>query len=210
LNRWRAIALTSLLLFSALISTNGAANGTVGRPLVDASGSLSELATRQFTSLSRAERAILEFHDVKNIGRSGDFAVCGISSAIGDPSNDPKSAAEWSHDRDVRAELIRWMLVDPDASRRLDPGGLRLLGARITGALDLKDARLTFPITLRNCLISERIDLKASTIPRLDLNGCPFSKLGPRGSIGDFDPLAIVCVANYRFLRKINNSPQTG
>ncbi|HEY2486691.1 MAG TPA: hypothetical protein VGI36_16205 [Candidatus Binataceae bacterium] len=92
----------------------------------NAGSSLLELATHQFTSLSRAERAVLELHDVKNIGRTGDFAVCGVSSTISDPSNDPRSAAEWTHDRDVRAELIRWIFVDPDALRRLDPGGLRL------------------------------------------------------------------------------------
>jgi hypothetical protein len=187
LNRCCAIASTLLFFFASLIFTTSEANAAFGSTRADRDGSLLALAVRQFTSLSHAERAILEFHDVKNIGRTGDFAVCGISSAISDPSNDPKSAAEWTHDRDVRAELIRWMLVDPDALRRLDPGGLRLLGARITGALELKDARLTIPITLRNCLIPERIDLKESSIPRLDLNGSYTGEIEASGITVDND-----------------------
>jgi hypothetical protein len=109
---------------------------------------LLSLASRQFDNLTPAERAVLEYVDVKNVRRSGDWAVCGISPEIQDPSNDPKNSSEWGHERDLRASLLRWLSVDSDASRWIDPGGLRILGARVTGALDLKDVHTSFPIVL--------------------------------------------------------------
>jgi hypothetical protein len=59
---------------------------------------------------------------------AGEFAIAGISAIPLDPSNDPSGAAEWSHDRDIRAGLIRWLAVDDDASARIDPTGVLARG----------------------------------------------------------------------------------
>src|SRR5215831_21075822 len=75
---------------------------------------LVRLAALNFPNLTRAERALLDFAGRSNIHR-GAFAIAGSSDAPLDPSNDPAHADEWAHDRDVRAELLRWMAVDRDA-----------------------------------------------------------------------------------------------
>jgi hypothetical protein len=128
------------------------------------------LAAARFPNLTRGERALLNYADVAN-GERGEFAVAGISAIPLDPSNDPSGAAEWSHDRDIRAGLIRWLAVDHDASARIDPTGIRVLGARIVGAINLSYMRVPFAIVLVRCSIPERISMEQTQIPFFDLNG---------------------------------------
>ena len=135
---------------------------------VNQGGSLAWLVARTFPNLTHAERALVEFADVRGRTR-GEFAVAGPSSVPNDPSNDPTHADRWNHDREVRAELIKWLCVDPDASRRVDPRGIRLLGARVTGKLDLSHIRVPFGISMIRCSIPEQIDLDSAEIPKLDL-----------------------------------------
>ncbi len=131
---------------------------------------LVKLAQAKFRALTRAERALLEFADVGNVER-GEFAVAGISANPADPSNDPAHADKWDMQRNIRAGLIRWMSVYPDAIRLIDPQGIRVLGARITGTLDLSQVHVPFGITLRNCAIPEAMELSSAEISSLDLSG---------------------------------------
>jgi hypothetical protein len=113
---------------------------------------------------------VLEFADVGNVER-GEFAVAGISANPADPSNDPAHADKWDVQRNIRAGLIRWMSVDPDAIRRIDPQGIRVIGARIAGTLDLSQVHVPFGITLHNCAIPEAMELSSAEISSLDLSG---------------------------------------
>src|SRR5258708_2712121 len=131
---------------------------------------LVNLAARRFPNLTHAERALLDYAHVSNAER-GEFAVAGVSAIPLDPSNDPSGAAEWSHDRDIRAGLIRWLAVDHDASARIDPTGIRVLGARLVGPINLSYMRVPFAIALLRCSIPERISMEQAQIPYLDLNG---------------------------------------
>jgi hypothetical protein len=131
---------------------------------------LVELARSKFANLSKAELALLRFAGA-NPALGGGFAAAGPSSNPDDPSNNPAHKDEWSKDREVRAAVIRWLCVDPEAIRCIDPQGLRLLGARIVGGLDLSKLRVPFAITLRNCSIPEVIDLTSTTISYLNLSG---------------------------------------
>jgi hypothetical protein len=133
-------------------------------------GELLRLAESEFPNLTRAERALLEFADIKNHVR-GEFAFAGASTVPADPSNDPEHADQWDAQRSVRAELIRWLCVDPDASRMVDPLGIRLLGARITGKVDLSHVHVPFGIALVRCWIPERINFESTETSFLDLNG---------------------------------------
>jgi len=128
------------------------------------------LAAAKFHNLTRAERALLEFADIGNIDR-GKFAIAGSSDQSLDPSNDPAHADEWSHDRDVRAILIRWLATNPEARIRVDPKGIRMLGARIVGPLDLSNVRIFFDIALRHCFLPDTVDLNRAEISNLDLGG---------------------------------------
>jgi hypothetical protein len=163
-----AIALTfAIVALSGATPCRAASAGQAGAnrdyPLV-------KLAAARFPNLTRAERALLDYADVSNADR-GEFAVAGVSAIALDPSNDPSAAAEWSHDRDIRAALIRWLAVDHDASARIDPTGIRILGARIIGPINLSYMRVPFAITLVRCSIADRISMEQAQIPYLDLNG---------------------------------------
>jgi hypothetical protein len=135
-----------------------------------ADSSLVKLASARFPNLTRAERTLLENTDVENDART-DFAVAGVSADSFDISNDPAHAANWDAQRNIRASLIRWLCVTPGAVAMVDPGGIRLLGARIVGGLDLSYVRIPFALVLNHCAIPERIHLHSADVPQLDLNG---------------------------------------
>jgi hypothetical protein len=130
---------------------------------------LIKLASTRFSNLTRAEQALLEHADVRNIGRA-KFAVSGPSSNPDDSSNNPANASQWGPQREIRASLIRWMSVDPDAIRQIDPQGIRVLGAKIIGSLDFSGVHVPFAITLRNCAIPEAMEMAAAEIPSVDFN----------------------------------------
>src|SRR5258706_11362945 len=54
---------------------------------------------------------------------------------------------------------------------QIDPQGIRVLGAKIVGSLDLSQVRVPFAITLRNCAIPNAMELVSAEIPSLDLQG---------------------------------------
>jgi len=113
---------------------------------------------------------MLSFIDIDST-QGGDFAVCGTSSKPNDPTNDPAHANEWSHERDVRASMIQWLCARRLAVERVDPRGIRILGARVVGPFDLSYLHVPFAIVMRRCAIPERTKLIATTIPHLDLSG---------------------------------------
>jgi hypothetical protein len=131
---------------------------------------LIKLAASKFHSLTEAERAMLRFSDVENTHR-GEWAFCGPNTAPSDPSNDPKDVRNWTHERDIRASLIRWLTAYRAASDLIDPKGIRILGARIVGPLDLSHVRVPFSISMVQCSIAEPINIDSTEIPHLDLDG---------------------------------------
>jgi hypothetical protein len=150
------------------------------------SGRLVAMAAAEFPNLTAAERALLVFVDLKNRAH-GDFALGGPNANPGDPTNNPAHADQWGHEREIRADLIRWLCVDPDASRMVDPAGIRVLGARVTGRLNLSRVHVPFPIVLRNCAARERISLAATVVPSLDLGGSHIGEMDAPGIEVDND-----------------------
>jgi hypothetical protein len=128
------------------------------------------LAARKFPNLSNAERAMLWFSDIDNVDRA-EFAIAGTSSNPDDSSNDPAHADEWPASRQIRASLIRWICVDYESRNLIDPEGIRVVGARIAGGLDLSLVNVPFPIVLRNCVFTEIINLAGAEIADLELDG---------------------------------------
>jgi hypothetical protein len=109
--------------------------------------------------------------------------VAGTNASSSDPSNDPAHVAEWSHDRDIRADLIRWLAVDDRASARVDPAGVRVLGARIIGGFDLSYVHVPFAIMARKCAIAETIHMVRTEIPNLDLDGSYIDEFDGKGLV---------------------------
>jgi hypothetical protein len=172
---------------AALIAILGAL-GSLPIEVKAGDATLSVLAAGRFHDLTLAERRLLEYADNGNEKR-GDWAFCGISTNPKDSSNDPKNAATWKHERDIRAAMIRWLAADSKARARVDPKGVRVMGARIVGPLDLSDIHVPFAIALVQCSIPERMDLESTNIPFFDLAGSRIGEIfGPNMIVeGDLD-----------------------
>ena len=161
----RSRIILATLSFAAIVGISGRV-ASADVPVVE----LLKLAEGQFSNLTPAETALMKFAgDYRS--EPGGFAAAGPSAIPDDPTNDPAHADEWSAEREVRAKLIRWLCVDPRARALIDPQGIRLLGARMTGKLNLSDLKVPFPLVLRECSIGERMTFERAVFPLLDLGG---------------------------------------
>ncbi|MFI5351662.1 MAG: hypothetical protein ACHQZS_01780 [Candidatus Binatales bacterium] len=91
----------------------------------------------------------------------------------GGPANytvarDP-DGANWGPERTIRAEVIYTLAT----SKSLDvhAKGVRVLGAKITGVLDLEGAEVPHPLSLENCFIAEPIILRDATALMVSFEG---------------------------------------
>jgi hypothetical protein len=132
---------------------------------------LEQLAKSRFHTLSNSEVKLLR------AALNGDIARCGPSAREGDPRNDPVTSGDWGPERWIRAELVRWLCVETEAKGRVDPKGLRVHAARITGRLDLSFVKVPFFLGLHGCSVAEDIDLEFSEIPAVDLSGTSLPSL---------------------------------
>src|SRR5260370_34617226 len=125
---------------------------------------LESLAHERFSSLTAAEIELLRKAD------KGEFAFCGPSTYDDDPANDPSKADEWGHDREIRAELVRWLCVNRAAKEMVDPKGIQIYGAKIPGALDLISVVVPFPFHLAHCRLLAAFNLIDAEIPGINLD----------------------------------------
>ncbi|NHD16405.1 MULTISPECIES: hypothetical protein [unclassified Actinopolyspora] len=79
-------------------------------------------------------------------------------------------------EREIPATAIRKLLFGSDAEN-IDPRGVRLQGAHITGELDLTDVRAAAPLMLHQCEFDESIEATRAHLPHLDLSGSRFPAL---------------------------------
>ncbi len=144
-------------------------------------------ARAKFGELTAAEEKMLR------CAASGDVAYCGPSEKDDDPANDPANAAQWGKDRNIRAKLIRWLCVDHEARKHVDPLGIQVQGATIGDAsdekhLNLSGAILPFGLTFifSNFNVPFRLtdaramgfNLAHSRIPELDLRRASIGPIG--------------------------------
>jgi hypothetical protein len=94
----------------------------------------------------------------------------------------------WPPDREIRAAVLRHLLVEdewPIAGK-----GVRLRGIRISGNLDFEAAAIRCPLRLDACYLdaSDPVNLDESTVRILTLTGCRLPGLtGERLTVGDLD-----------------------
>src|SRR5215831_6876089 len=133
--------------------------------------SLEKLARARFSTLSVAELKLVRAAPESG----GGMAYCGASHRNDDPDNDPSRASgkqhEWGPDRQIRAELIRWICVDRRARDCVDPVGVQIHAAKVVGELSLAHIAVPFPLHLRLCFLADDASLYATEIPLLDLSG---------------------------------------
>ena len=126
---------------------------------------LQQLAETHFAPLSKSEIKILQS------AVNGTTAFCGLSEQDDDPGNDPADSDNWSADRQIRSDLIRWLCIHKAAKAYVDPRGVQVHGARVNGALDLSFATVTFPIRFSRCRLSDDWNLNYVEVPSIQLTG---------------------------------------
>jgi hypothetical protein len=118
-------------------------------------------------------------------------AYCGPSKDERDPSNNPKFSetgnagrcvAPWGPDREIRAKVIRWLCVNREARSLIDPQGLQLFGAKVTGELDLQHVDIPFPLSIVQSRLVARANLNSCQISRLDLDGSSIRSITINGA----------------------------
>ncbi len=134
---------------------------------------LEGLARRTFADLTPAELRVIR------AAPAGDLAWCGFGNDPKnhwDPDNDPAMAGQWGNERRVRAELIRWLCKDSQATGHVHASGLAIGVVSIVGRLNLGYSRLSFPIRLSRCSIPDGIELYFAETGALNFLG---SWIGP-------------------------------
>jgi hypothetical protein len=126
-------------------------------------GNLDALAQLRFEGWTEAERRFL------SAAQRGEQAIC--SAGLNSADSFPSKFESWGRQRSVRAELIRWLCADEEASKAIDPRGLRLYAAKVVGELDLSYLSLRFPLELSHCAVTSPIDLRYITAPSLNFEG---------------------------------------
>jgi hypothetical protein len=92
---------------------------------------------------------------------------------VGDPEqDDPRHGAAWDEARIVRASFLSGLCVGVFDAGPAHARGLRLRGARISGALSLEAATVAFPLTFRDCSFDEPLVLTEARLVSLRLPGC--------------------------------------
>ncbi|MGW0338022.1 pentapeptide repeat-containing protein [Streptomyces sp. NPDC003011] len=82
----------------------------------------------------------------------------------------PAAGTEWGPERTLRASVLRALLVTaPQEDGEI--AALRVVGARITGALDLTHAVVDQPVRLTHCHFTDPADLFGAQLRRLSLRG---------------------------------------
>jgi hypothetical protein len=139
------------------------------------------LATQRFGKLSDYEVRVLR------ASGSDDCTTCHIAAVRNEdgdrvPIDDLTTSDAWGKEREVRAALIRWLCIVPEASRNVAPRGIQARGVKVRGILDLSAAVVPFPITFLQSRFLDDIDLRYSTIPLLQLSGSVIELLNADGA----------------------------
>lgn len=150
-----------LLAFLVFVPSNGAWAST------DKASRLLELARLEFGNPNKAERRL--FEAVAN-GTVADY------SAKEKEHNDLASADRWGDHRVIKGSRIIWVCTDPQASLLVTHRGISIKGARIDEELNLRFAKISFPLVIENCSILGGIDVEHAQFQELDFSG---SHTGP-------------------------------
>jgi hypothetical protein len=134
-------------------------------------------SSRRLENLARAEFGDFTAAEIKLLRAAPQSlaAWCGPSKENDDPANDPSRANEksggWGPDRQIHAELIRWICVNRAARALVDPMGIAIHAAKITGDLLLDYSSVPFPITLLRCALTNDASFYSADVSELNFGG---------------------------------------
>ena len=84
--------------------------------------------------------------------------------------------------RDIRAEVLRYLILGGCDDCRVQGWGIRLSGAHVTGPLDLSFARARAATLLINCRFSDPVEARQARFETLALNGSHLPSLNAQGA----------------------------
>jgi hypothetical protein len=131
---------------------------------------ISRLAAKQFPGMSEEESRIL--------------SCCGEGKAhaFGEQAKmDLSDHDKWPKSRTVRADLIRWLLTDPRASKLVHPFGISIKGVKMDGCLNLRWIPIDRSLTICDSVLLDGIDLRSTELRHLDLSGSLVGKINGDG-----------------------------
>lgn len=104
-------------------------------------------------------------------GRAELTLLEGIGNGIYDRVGSGGLPEPGEEDRQVRAELLRLLLLGGTGVPTMHEKGLRLAGAWVTGVLDLEGCRIPRDIGLQDCRFDAPLVLRSAIIDTLSLDG---------------------------------------
>src|SRR5215472_9144889 len=102
---------------------------------------LEKLARVRFGVITTAEQKMLTGAPRRQL------TWLGPDSDSGNPRNDPIHGDRWGAERAIRADLLRWLITDPDALRYVHPSGISIAAARVDSMVDLSYLKVSRPVT---------------------------------------------------------------
>ncbi|BCM66259.1 MULTISPECIES: hypothetical protein [Streptomyces] len=97
---------------------------------------------------------------------SGDFVV-----------DDPHGGQPWGPERTVRARIVCWLLLDGPPALAGRVSSLKLVGVRVTGALDLAGGQVTPYVELTGCRFDEEVRLPEARFTTVRMVDCAVPRL---------------------------------
>lgn len=84
---------------------------------------------------------------------------------------------------EIRPDLLRWMCSDPSAKALIDPRGLRIENAHISGTLDLRNIVIEFLLRIHGCIVDGDIILADARLRTVGFNGTTCEQLNAHRSL---------------------------
>lgn len=123
---------------------------------------LLSLAQKQFGQLTNAEKKL--FYAIAH------DEVANFQTGI-EKLDRPIKAKHWEAERTLKADRIVWLVTNEAASKFISFRGLRIIGAKIEGSIDLKYANVSIPLTLEFCALTDTLMLEKARLRGLYLQG---------------------------------------
>jgi hypothetical protein len=74
-------------------------------------------------------------------------------------------------DRLIDSKVLAWLCMSPEATKYVTYRGISIIGAEISGTVELEFANVLFPLRASRCNFQRSIDLRSSHFTTLDLTG---------------------------------------
>src|ERR1700687_3113751 len=118
--------------------------------------------------LTSGERRLV---DAAANGDLADFSATDLAE------NDPARGHSWGDQRTLSAQVVRALATGSNPSWKTASSGLRIAGAKITGLLDLADAKIRFPMAFIGCCFDREPSLRNASVKSIFLGGRTLPRL---------------------------------